>query len=86
MSDSNKPTGVIAVLVLILIATVGLFGAEAWNRSHRGQTKAAPASITPPAAPAAAQAPESNHATSPGLPKEPKPSPSRNGKDVLING
>ena len=84
MSDSNKPTGVIVVLVVILLATIALFGAEAWNRNHRGETKVTPASVVTPT-PAAAT-PPATPAPPAKTTKNPKASPSDSHDGVLING
>jgi hypothetical protein len=37
MSDSGQPTKTIAILIAIVVITIGLLGAEAWNQSQKGQ-------------------------------------------------
>ena len=53
MADQGNSSKTIMLLIAIFAATVALFGAEAWNRTHRGQPAPATqaAQVTTPAAP-----------------------------------
>ena len=63
MSNSSSFAKTIAIMIVVALATVALFGAEAWNRNHKTRVTATPAaSVTgsetrsvPPAPPPAPQ-------------------------------
>lgn len=49
MSDTGQSSKTIAILVAIVVVTIALLGAEAWNQSHRGmKSSTVPAAAVTP--------------------------------------